>query len=55
MKNAGVIIYTVEFISGNLAGCATSTKHAFVATSAADLLDDFNTIGEELSNLRISK
>ncbi|USG62938.1 pilus assembly protein TadG-related protein [Sneathiella marina] len=55
MKSAGIIIYTVEFVSGNLAGCATSTKHAFVATTAADLLDDFNTIGEELSNLRISK
>lgn len=55
MKNAGVVIYTVEFVSGNLAGCATSTKHAFVANSAADLIDDFNTIGEELSNLRIYK
>ena len=55
MKSAGVVIYTVEFVSGNLTGCATSNKHAFVATTAADLLDDFNTIGEELSNLRISK
>lgn len=58
MKNAGIIIYTVLLVDGNssmMRNCATSPKHAFVATSAAELADNFNTIGEELSNLRISK
>ncbi|MCR9214666.1 MAG: pilus assembly protein [Proteobacteria bacterium] len=58
MKAEGIIIYTVIFVSGNeslFQNCATSTKHYFKATTANDLLDDFNTIGEELSNLRISK
>jgi len=58
MKNAGIIVYTVLLINGNssmMSSCATSSKHAFVATSAADLADDFATIGEELSNLRLSK
>ncbi|MBO0333657.1 pilus assembly protein [Sneathiella sp. CAU 1612] len=58
MKNAGIIIYTVLLVDGNssmMRSCATSPKHAFVATSAAELADNFNTIGEELSNLRISK
>ncbi len=58
MKAAGIIVYTVMFVDGDstmLSNCATSPKHAFVATSAAELLDNFNTIGEELSNLHISK
>ncbi len=58
MKSAGIIIYTVLLVDGDSAmmeACATSPKHAFVATSAAELEDNFNTIGEELSNLRISK
>lgn len=58
MKNAGVIVYTVLLVDGDSAmmeACATSPKHAFVATSADELADNFNTIGEELSNLRISK
>ncbi|MCC3305675.1 TadE/TadG family type IV pilus assembly protein [Sneathiella sp. HT1-7] len=58
MKSAGVIVYTVLLVDGNstmMRDCATSPKHAFVATSADELADNFNTIGEELSNLRISK
>ena len=58
MKNAGIIVYTVLLVDGNssmMRDCATSPKHACVATSAAELQDNFNTIGEELSNLRISK
>ncbi len=58
MKNAGIIVYTVLLVDGNssmMRDCATSPKHAFVATSAEELADNFNTIGEELSNLRISK
>ncbi|MDF2368856.1 MAG: hypothetical protein P1U71_16410, partial [Sneathiella sp.] len=58
MKAAGVIVYTVLLVDGSsslMKNCATSPKHAFVATSADELLDNFNTIGEELSNLRISK
>ncbi|MAZ03741.1 MAG: hypothetical protein CMN56_11450 [Sneathiella sp.] len=58
MKSAGIIVYTVLLVDGNstmMRNCATSPKHAFVATSAAELQDNFNTIGEELSNLRISK
>ncbi|MCF8467143.1 MAG: pilus assembly protein [Sneathiella sp.] len=58
MKAAGIIIYTVLLVDGDstmMKNCATSAKHAFVATTADELLDHFNTIGEELSNLRISK
>ncbi|WP_373086957.1 pilus assembly protein TadG-related protein [Sneathiella sp.] len=58
MKSAGIIIYTILLVDGNssmMKSCATSPKHAFVALSADDLEDHFNTIGEELSNLRISK
>ncbi|MFT6559686.1 pilus assembly protein TadG-related protein [Sneathiella sp.] len=58
MKAAGVIIYSVIFVSGNeglFENCATSPKHYFKATTADALIDNFNTIGEELSNLRISK
>ncbi|MEP4192308.1 MAG: hypothetical protein ABJN51_14575, partial [Sneathiella sp.] len=58
MKAQGVIIYTVIFVSGNenlFKNCATSPKHYFKAATANALIDDFNTIGEELSNLRISK
>tara|TARA_R110001599_G_scaffold19006_8_gene73226 strand:- start:539 stop:2233 length:1695 start_codon:yes stop_codon:yes gene_type:complete len=58
MKAAGIIVYTVLLVDGNssmMRDCATSPKHAFVATSADELQDNFNTIGEELSNLRISK
>jgi len=58
MKAQGVVIYTVIFVSGNedlFKNCATSEKHYFKAATATALIDDFNTIGEELSNLRISK
>lgn len=58
MKAAGIIIYTVIFVSGNetlFSNCATSPKHYFKAATADDLIDNFNSIGEELSNLRISK
>ncbi len=58
MKAQGVIIYTVIFVSGNLSlfrNCATSPKHYFKAATATALINDFNTIGEELSNLRIAK
>ncbi|TNE36102.1 MAG: hypothetical protein EP348_07665 [Alphaproteobacteria bacterium] len=58
MKAAGIKIYTVLLVDGNsnmMRDCATSPKHAFVAKTADDLKKHFNTIGEELSNLRISK
>lgn len=58
IKNAGVIIYTILFEEGNenlFRNCATTPKHYFKASSAADLEGHFNTIGQELSNLRISK
>lgn len=58
MKAAGITIYTVIFVSGNeslFSNCATSSKHYFKAATADALIDNFNTIGEELSNLRISK
>ncbi len=58
IKAAGVIIYTILFEEGNetlFRNCATSHKHYFKASSASDLEGHFNTIGQELSNLRISK
>ncbi|MEH6546568.1 MAG: TadE/TadG family type IV pilus assembly protein [Sneathiella sp.] len=58
MKSAGITIYTIKFKAGNdslYRNCATSTKHYYDSPSADDLEAAFTSIGQELSNLRISK
>ncbi|MEM7566636.1 MAG: hypothetical protein AAF321_05330, partial [Pseudomonadota bacterium] len=35
--------------------CATSSKHAYEATSAADLVDVFNAVGSDIAKLRLTK
>lgn len=60
LKEKDVIIYTIIFTSGlptatrNLfRDCATDDTKYFYAPSQADLIDTFETIGRELSNLHI--
>jgi hypothetical protein len=59
-KAAGIIIYTVQVDTGNdptstlLQNCASDTSKFFKLTSANDLITTFNTIGTQLSQLRIA-
>ena len=62
MKAQGIIVYTVGFqvSSGSsaaniLAQCATSSNHAYLPASGADLSDSFKAIGRDITRLRISK
>ena len=62
MKAQGIIVYTVGFqvSSGSsaadiLAQCATSTAHAHLPASGADLTDAFKAIGRDITRLRISR
>ena len=58
MKAEGIIVYTIKFKSGNdslYRNCATSSSHFFNSPTKAALKDAFRTIGQELSNLRISE
>ncbi|MFD1701787.1 pilus assembly protein TadG-related protein [Methylopila henanensis] len=61
MKEQGIVIYTVAFDNPDattkalLQGCATSTSYYFDSTSQAQLIRDFKTIGDSLSNLRVSR
>lgn len=62
MKARGVIVYTVGFaIPANsaaarvMAYCATSSDHAHMAVSGADLSEAFKAIGRDLSRLRIAR
>lgn len=62
MKAQGIIVYTVGFqvSSGSsaaeiLAQCATSSSHAYLPASGADLSDSFKAIGRDITRLRISK
>ncbi len=61
LKEKGVIVYTVTFYSGvNQATkdyykeCATSESHYYDAPDQEDLIDVFETISRELSNLHIT-
>ncbi len=60
MKDEGTIIYTVTFSNGALssvesyANCATSEGHHYHAPSNDELIDVFERISRELSNLHIS-
>ncbi|WP_169569739.1 TadE/TadG family type IV pilus assembly protein [Sneathiella limimaris] len=58
MKAAGIIVYTIKFKSGNDAlyrNCATSPAHYFHSPNEKTLREAFRSIGQELSNLRISE
>ncbi|MFL1873967.1 pilus assembly protein TadG-related protein [Hansschlegelia beijingensis] len=61
MKSAGIIIYTVAFDNPDAAtkslmqNCATSAAYYFDAGNQAALNTAFRTIGDSLSNLRVSK
>lgn len=61
MKNNGIFVYTIAFgtaISGTaqtmLRNCATNGDYYFYSPTGDDLEDAFHTIGDSLSNLRIS-
>jgi Flp pilus assembly protein TadG len=62
MKEAGVVIYTVGFqvVSDQRAQdlvnqCATDAGHVYLPATGTALKDAFRRIGQDLSNLRISK
>jgi hypothetical protein len=61
MKEKGIIVYTVLFqetatdVKDMLRSCASEEDYFFDTTSGADLKTAFRTIGDSLSNLRISK
>ncbi|MDP1630693.1 MAG: pilus assembly protein [Caulobacter sp.] len=62
MKAAGVIVYTVGFDVGGaqqaqnlLQSCATDAKHVYLPSSGAALKDAFRAIGQDISQLRLSR
>jgi Flp pilus assembly protein TadG len=62
MKEHGIIIYTIVFGSGSstvaknlMRGCASQVGYYYEALSAEALTDAFDSIGDSLSNLRVSK
>lgn len=61
MKEQGIIVYTVAFNDPSsstktlLQSCATTTSYYFDAGDSAALATAFATIGDALSNLRVSK
>ncbi|MDP3405328.1 MAG: ubiquitin-activating E1 FCCH domain-containing protein [Brevundimonas sp.] len=62
IKQAGVVIYTVGFgvpsgggAASFLASCATSSDHAFLPTTGANLTESFAAIGRDITRLRISR
>jgi Flp pilus assembly protein TadG len=62
MKSKGVIVYTVGFsiTKGSeaatiLSSCATDKDKAFLPQSGADLSNDFQAIGRDITRLRISR
>lgn len=57
-KAAGITIYTVLVMAGNsslLQNCATDSKKYFKLTSADQIITTFETIGTNLSQLRLAK
>lgn len=61
MKNAGIIVYTVAFgtmttaTKDLLENCATKSEYYFASPTSTELSSAFKTIGDSLSNLRVSK
>jgi Flp pilus assembly protein TadG len=61
IKAAGVTLYTIQVnTSGDptstlLQGCASSADKFFLLTSAGEIVTTFNTIGTNLSKLRVAK
>jgi len=58
IKAAGITIYTVLVMSGNstiLQNCASDSSKYFALTTAGQIVTTFNTIGTNLSHLRIAK
>lgn len=62
MKQKGVVIYTVGFqlntaLEGDefLAACATSTSHAYLASTNEELRENFKEIATSITKLRLSK
>jgi Flp pilus assembly protein TadG len=59
VKNAGVIVYTVQVNTGGdptstlLQNCATDASHFFLLTNANEIVTTFQTIGTALSDLRL--
>jgi len=61
IKAAGITLYAIQVNTGGdptstlLQNCATDSKKFFLLTSANQIVTTFNTIGTNLSQLRISK
>src|SRR5579871_222251 len=61
IKAAGITIYTVQVNTGNdptstlLQNCASDADKFFLLTSASEIITTFNTIGTNISRLRIAK
>ena len=61
IKSAGVTLYTIQVNTGDdptstlLQSCASSSDKFFLLTSAGQIVTTFNTIGTNLSRLRVVK
>ena len=61
IKNAGITLYTIQVNTGGdptstlLKNCASTSDKFFLLTSASQIVDAFNTIGTNLSNLYVAK
>ena len=61
IKAAGITIYTIQVNTGGdptstlLQNCASSSDKFFLLTSASQIITAFNTIGTDLTQLRIAK
>lgn len=58
VKAQGILVYTIRVMDGNealLKSCATSPDMYYSVTNASQLTTVFNTIAQQLSNLRVSK
>jgi Flp pilus assembly protein TadG len=61
IKAAGITIYTIQVNTGGdptstlLKNCATDTDKFFLLTSASQIVSAFNTIGTNLTKLRVAK
>ena len=60
MKNAGIIVYTIAFrdpganVETLLKNCASNPDYYFDSPTSTELATAFKTIGDSLSNLRVS-
>jgi hypothetical protein len=60
MKAQGIIVYTVGFDVGSdatahdtLDNCATDSSHAYYPATGADLQSVFQSIAQQITNLRV--